>query len=253
MSSLGDAMSSLGDAMSSLGDAMSSLGDAMSSLGDATSSLGDVQAMLTAAAVLMVGYALIDGGGLTAEDYDFGGETGSLARWVDGSLLGQLSPLSFTHGGLKVAAPCLPRAHSIESINRRRRAERKWTWWGSHAMPRHTSALSSHPRAQVIAGWFVATGMQTALHARGRRWSAHRAWAVRHVGAGLWVAGQRPLFAACRLAQVALLGPVAADAAAQADAFYTCAYLVTALYFVGAEAIARGVWRADQPADEQSA
>jgi hypothetical protein len=97
--------------------------------------------------------------------------------------------------------------------------------------------------AQVIAGWFVLTGIQTAATAKGGRWEDHRAWAVRHVGAGLWVAAQRPLFAACRVAQTFLLpSAVAADASAQADAFYTCAYIVTALYFVGAEAIARDVW-----------
>ena len=82
------------------------------------------RAMLTAAAVLMVGYALIDAGGLTAEDYDFGGQTGSLARLVDESPLGQLLPLTFTHGGLKVCA----RARTAHS--ERMNAQGEYThWW----------------------------------------------------------------------------------------------------------------------------
>ena len=48
--------------------------------------------------------------------------------------------------------------------------------------------------------------MKTATSAIGRDFEAHRAWAIRHLGAGLWVAAQRPLFSVYRLAQFALLG-----------------------------------------------
>jgi len=152
--------------------------------------------MLASAAVLMVGYALIEGGGLTADDYDFGGHQGWTAELVEGTALWQLVPMSFNHAGLK-----------------------------------------------VLAGWFVWSGYKTYKSARDKEWAAHKAWAVRHVGAGLWVAAQRPLFAAARASQALLLGTDASfTAGAQADAFYTTAQLVTVLYYVGAELIARGIW-----------
>ena len=58
--------------------------------------------MLASAAVLMVGYALIDGSGLTAEEFDFGGHGGRLAEIVDSSAIRSLMPLSFHKLGLKV-------------------------------------------------------------------------------------------------------------------------------------------------------
>jgi hypothetical protein len=60
--------------------------------------------MLTSAAVLMVGYVLIDESGLSAEDYDFHGHGGPLSALIDGSPFGQLLPMSFNHFGLKVRA-----------------------------------------------------------------------------------------------------------------------------------------------------
>ena len=63
--------------------------------------------MLTSAAVLMVGYALIDANGLTAEDYDFGGASGTLGSFFDNSALGQLMLLTLSHGGFhKVVNVC---------------------------------------------------------------------------------------------------------------------------------------------------
>ncbi|KAK3268155.1 hypothetical protein CYMTET_23325 [Cymbomonas tetramitiformis] len=148
------------------------------------------RAMLVAAGVLMVGYALIDGGGLTADVVDFGGHGGGLADSLDA--LG-ISPLPFNGGGLK-----------------------------------------------FVAGWFIYTGVQTWHSAAVRGdYQEHRAWAIRHCGAGLWVALQRPLFAGCRGVQVALGASGAADTIGQADAFYYCAYFTTLLYWGLAELVAR--------------
>uniref|UniRef100_A0A6U1LA12 Uncharacterized protein n=1 Tax=Tetraselmis chuii TaxID=63592 RepID=A0A6U1LA12_9CHLO len=156
--------------------------------------------MLTSAAVLMVGYVLIDESGLSAEDYDFHGHGGPLSALIDGSPFGQLLPMSFNHFGLK-----------------------------------------------LIAGWFIWSGVKTFWHAKAGQYGAHRAWAVRHVGAGLWVAAQRPMFATARLTQLAVLGPdVAGSISAQSDAFYGCSYVATIAFFVVAEAVARGGW---QPGD----
>ena len=157
--------------------------------GDATHrALGRV--MLSAASVLMVGYAIIDANGLTADVADFGGHGGALADAVDETLPNL--PLPFNSGGLK-----------------------------------------------TLAGWFVLTGVQTAVTARAADTRAHRTWAVRHVASGLWVAAQRPLFGAVRLLQIALLGGGdATTSVAQADAFYACAYLTTGLYVLTAEVIA---------------
>merc|ERR1712232_744143 len=60
--------------------------------------------------------------------------------------------------------------------------------------------------------------------------------------AGLWVAAQRPLFAAARVAQGLIFGveAVASDPPAQADAFYYRAYLTTAAYAFAAE---WAIWR----------
>ena len=61
--------------------------------------------MLTAAAVLMVGYALIDANGLTAEDYDYGGESGFIAELIDRTSIMQQLGTTFDHLGLKVREP----------------------------------------------------------------------------------------------------------------------------------------------------
>eukprot|EP00439_Symbiodinium_sp_Y106_P037139 s3984_g4.t1 len=85
----------------------------------------------------------------------------------------------------------------------------------------------------VIAAWFVYTGIQTfrtgTAHA-----ADHGSWAFRHAAAGLWVAAQRPMFAAVRVVQ-GMLG--FGGSLAQADAFYCSAYVVTAAYIAFAEAL----------------
>ena len=158
--------------------------------GDAHRARGRVA--LAAAAVMMVGFALIDVSGLEADSYDFGGNGGGIASAADS--LGVL-PMPFNRGGTR-----------------------------------------------TVAGWFVATGVLAWQTAAAKDAEAHRAWAIRHCGAGLWVALQRPSFAAWRMAQSVVLGGAAASTpAAQAEAFYYAAYIVTFVYFVGAEAVARGV------------
>ena len=47
-----------------------------------------------------------------------------------------------------------------------------------------------------------ASGLATGYFAQTKQYSAHRRWAIRHVGAGLWVSAQRPFYAVLRLAQV---------------------------------------------------
>lgn len=145
--------------------------------------------MLAAASVLMIGYAIIDSNGLTADVADFAGHGGALADAVDAAL--PELPLPFNAGGLK-----------------------------------------------LLASWFVLTGVLTASTARAGDTLAHRTWAVRHVAAGLWVAAQRPLFGLVRVVQWNILGSAAETSAAQADAFYVCAYLTIGLYILAAEVIA---------------
>ena len=155
---------------------------------------------LSAASVLMVGYALIDSSGLTADVADFDGHGGAVANTLDGL---HVSPVTFNGGGLK-----------------------------------------------VVAAWFVATGVMTFRTARDGDVEAHRAWAVRHAAAGLWVAAQRAVFAGVRVAQLAVLGSEAGTSdAAMADAFYLCAYATTFAYAAGAEVIAR---RASPAVDSSS-
>ena len=49
----------------------------------------------------------------------------------------------------------------------------------------------------------------------------HSRWAIRHVGAGLWVSAQRPLYAILRLIQAAVMGTDASvTVGAESDAFY---------------------------------
>lgn len=151
------------------------------------------RAALTAAAVLMVGYALIDANGLTADVADFHGRGGPVAALVDEA---HVSPMPFNAGGLK-----------------------------------------------LVAGWFTATGVLTYSTAKQGDVAQHRAWALRHAGAGLWVAAQRPLFAIFRAAQVAAAGDMAVTGAAQADAFYVAAYITTALYYLGFELAAQEAQR----------
>ena len=89
----------------------------------------------------------------------------------------------------------------------------------------------------------------------------HSRWAIRHVGAGLWVSAQRPLYAILRLIQAAVMGTDASvTVGAESDAFYyagtqfTCitgtkvqiltqkryaAYTTTVVYICAAEWLAR--------------
>lgn len=157
--------------------------------------------MLASAAVLMLGYAIIDGNGLTAEEYDFGGNGGRLAEMIDSSAIGSLAPLSFHKTGLKVSHwPC--RCCWVP-------ANSQFTTRSSNSETRIDSIQNNRmlsPRLQVVAAWFAWSGMKTMTSARSGDFQAHRAWAIRHLGAGLWVAAQRPLFSMYRLMQFVILG-----------------------------------------------
>ena len=76
------------------------------------------------------------------------------------------------------------------------------------------------------------------VRARGD-FASHRRWAARHVGAGLWVAAQRPVYSAIRVGAVGvgLIGAVddPSSSAAFADAFYIASYITTFAYFGAAE------------------
>jgi len=104
----------------------------------------------------------------------------------------------------------------------------------------------------TIAAWFLWAGLQCGLSARAGDVRAHRAWAIRHIGAGLWVALQRPLFAALREVQyLTLPSGEAATAEAMADAFYVAAVAATALYVGAAEIIAREGTAAAEGAEDE--
>ena len=101
-----------------------------------------------------------------------------------------------------------------------------------------------------IAAWFIASGAMTAATAARGDFASHRRWAARHVGAGLWVAAQRPVYSAIRVGAVGLgfIGAVddPSSSAAFADAFYVASYITTFAYFGAAEWAARGEWREDE-------
>lgn len=101
-----------------------------------------------------------------------------------------------------------------------------------------------------IAAWFIASGAMTAVTAARGDFASHRRWAARHVGAGLWVAAQRPVYSAIRVGAVGLgfIGAVddPSSSAAFADAFYVASYITTFAYFGAAEWAARGEWREDE-------
>lgn len=186
---------------------------------------------LALAATLMLGYFIIDRDDLYADAHDFAGRGGTVAESVDARVD------AFARGF---------RADFDEAA-----AEGPATISEAPALdappPQHSH--SSVPRFNLVgvrgvAAWFVATGAMTGWTAsRGDR-RAHRAWALRHVGAGLWVAAQRPAYAAIRAGAAALgAAGVAEDAfapAAYADAFYGASYLTTFAYFAAAEWAARG-------------
>ena len=99
-----------------------------------------------------------------------------------------------------------------------------------------------------IAAWFIARAM-TALAQPVKR-ILRAAVGARHVGAGLWVAAQRPVYSAIRVGAVGLgfIGAVddPSSSAAFADAFYVASYITTFAYFGAAEWAARGEWREDE-------
>ena len=88
--------------------------------------------------------------------------------------------------------------------------------------------------------WFGVAGVLAWAAARRRDFAAHRRWAIRHAGAGLWVAGQRPIFSLFSVIGAAARGwPPAADPAAQATAFYAATLVATLAYVAAAEWYAR--------------
>ena len=155
------------------------------------------RAMLTAAAVLMLGYAVIDANGLYADMHDFGGHGGGVSEAIDAKVA------SATAEG---KLPALPPFNLVG--------------------------------VRGIAAGFIATGVMTGVTAKRGNYKAHRAWALRHVASGLWVAAQRPLYSVFRMVGVGagLLGLYDAESsAAFADSFYYASYVTTFVYFMAAE------------------
>mmetsp|Transcript_18051 Transcript_18051/g.36924 ORF Transcript_18051/g.36924 Transcript_18051/m.36924 type:complete len:316 (+) Transcript_18051:435-1382(+) len=93
---------------------------------------------------------------------------------------------------------------------------------------------------RMLAAFFVVSGAASYHFAKHKDYVRHRTWAFRHVGAGLWVAAQRPVFAAIRLAQAGLLGTqVSTKSGPLAEAYFYAAYSTTLVYLAGAEWLAR--------------
>lgn len=149
--------------------------------------------MLAAAALLMVGYAFIDGNNLHAESVDFQGHGGGIAAAFD----------SFNNGKLGGVLPSL-----------------------------NVCAL------HFIAIWFIFTGIQTWVSVRAGQGNVatHRSWALRHIAAGFWVAGQRLLFIIARFAENALMNAdLATSREVMGEAFYYTGYLSVVLYIAFTE------------------
>jgi len=167
------------------------------------------RAMLAAAAVLMAGYAVIDANALFADAHDFRGQVGTVSSAIDG-FVAQTSSRFVTDVDFE-----------------------------SRITPFNVVGVRG------IAAWFLFTGAMTGVAARRGTFSEHRRWAARHVGAGLWVACQRPVYSAIRAGATALgvSGAITHEAAfgslAFADAFYVASYITTFAYFGGAEWVAR--------------
>ena len=187
---------------------------------------------LALAATLMLGYFIIDRDDLYADAHDFAGRGGTVAESIDARVdaFARGFRADFDEAAAEGRPATISEAPALDA-----------------PPPQHSH--SSVPRFNLVgvrgvAAWFVATGAMTGWTAsRGDR-RAHRAWALRHVGAGLWVAAQRPAYAAIRAGAAALgAAGVAEDAfapAAYADAFYGASYLTTFAYFAAAEWAARG-------------
>ena len=196
--------------------------------------------MLTAAAVLMVGYGIIDANDLYSDTHDFQGHGGGLAAWVD-SL--KLLPLPMNLLGVRFLAAYFVASGLVCVVSLRacvgdvplwqvRRAcgsvhlslslcmclyqcmrlcvllyrevcmsvcvrvrERGWYMCVSYVRPPAIRRVNTHGQSH-------ASGLATGYFAQTKQYSAHRRWAIRHVGAGLWVSAQRPFYAVLRLAQV---------------------------------------------------
>eukprot|EP00931_Biecheleriopsis_adriatica_P115350 TRINITY_DN91154_c0_g1_i1.p1 TRINITY_DN91154_c0_g1~~TRINITY_DN91154_c0_g1_i1.p1 ORF type:complete len:402 (+),score=41.37 TRINITY_DN91154_c0_g1_i1:48-1253(+) len=166
--------------------------------------------MLAAAAILMVGYAIIDANDLHAESVDFDSHGGALAGAV-----GSFSKVSL--GGI------------LPSFN--------------------VSCL------RLLAFWFIFTAMQTWSAIRGPRRDveAHRRWALRHIAAGMWVAGQRVLFIMLRFFESMTLDlGTASSPETMGEAFYYSGYVMVVLYVVFTEwAISIDCHKVPQPAAAQ--
>jgi hypothetical protein len=162
--------------------------------------------MLAAAAALMVGYAIIDANALYADAHDFDGHGGVVADAVDAAAAAAAAAAA---GGLTTFLP----PFNLVGV-------------------------------RMLAVWFISTGVAAGVTAVRGEFTSHRRWALRHVGAGLWVAAQRPLYAACRVAVVGAgalgLYPDAEGTAALADGFYYASYATTFIYFIAAEWAVRG-------------
>ena len=161
--------------------------------------------MLTAAAVLMAGYFVIDRNNLFADTHDFNGQVGTVSSLID-SVIAE-----------KNITPVTPTPFNVVGV-------------------------------RGIAAWFIATGVMAGITAKNKQFKSHRKWAARHVGAGLWVAVQRPVYSVIRAgaSELGVTGAITPDSAfgnlAFADAFYIASYLATFLFFGAAEWIARGEW-----------
>jgi len=147
--------------------------------------------MLLAAAIAMVGYAIIDENHLSAQEADFSGSGGAISDTID-AFATTMAPTGFP--------------------------------------PFNISAL------RVIALWFAFTGAKTAQTAISKDYMEHQSWALRHIGAGLWISGQRVLFGAARALQSALFGlDGAMSPDLMADAFYIGGYVAIFAYLFAAE------------------
>lgn len=165
--------------------------------------------MLTAAAFLMAGYAVIDVNNLFADTHDFGGNVGTVSSVIDGFI-----------------------------------ATKTATTLGENWTPTPFNVVG----VRGVAVWFIGTGVATGIAAKKKQFNSHRRWAVRHVGAGLWVACQRPVYSAIRAGAAGLggTGLVGHETAfgdlAFANAFYVASYVTTLAFFGFAEFVARGTW-----------
>jgi hypothetical protein len=170
--------------------------------------------MLAAAAVLMAGYAVIDANALFADAHDFDGQVGTVSSAIDAFASEKVSSFSSFIDAKKDTPAFVPTPFNVVGV-------------------------------RLIAAWFVSTGVMTGVAARRGDFENHRRWAARHVGAGLWVACQRPVYSAIRAGATALgvSGAVTHETAfgslAFADAFYVASYITTFAYFGAAEWVAR--------------